>query len=112
MTQSETVRVYHITPRRNLDSIRMHGIDPRYSQGDLRAVWFVAGCKIRWALLHCAKRHSVSRAQLIILYADVSIDVLKRHAVKHLFYATESVTATGVYALSTDRHQPNSTRHE
>ena len=51
------MRLYHATPKRNIESIKANGIDPVYSLGKIEAVWMLTKSRRHWAILHTQKRH-------------------------------------------------------
>jgi hypothetical protein len=55
---------YHVSPRKNRDSIGKSGIEPIMSLGKLKVSWWVSERALLWAVAHCSARHSVSVAEL------------------------------------------------
>jgi hypothetical protein len=67
-----TVRVLcHTTPVRNLGSIRTFGLSPAFARGRMRVVWLHAPSRSRWATRHCAVRHHVADADMVLIRVAV-----------------------------------------
>ncbi len=70
------MKVYHVTPTKNLNSIHSEGISPLYSKGNIIAVWTVVKSKVTWAVGHVViKERSTS---ITILELDVPRNWLTR----------------------------------
>jgi len=61
------MRLFHITPERNLDDYSQFCIDPSCSQGAREISWFVDQHRVEWALAHCSIRHKVKVDELAII---------------------------------------------
>ena len=56
--------LFHATPKRNLDSIRKHGLDPKRATGKVKGVWLHTESRKPWAILHIIKRHGKNKSLL------------------------------------------------
>ena len=61
----------HVTPLRNLPSIRQRGIDPACSRSQWRVCWFCCGRRRAWAIAHVAERYGVDPSQVAVLRVNV-----------------------------------------
>jgi len=72
--------IYHVSPKKNRESILKSGIEPLHSRGRLRACWYVSRDRIEWALAHCSARHGVSVDKLdVYIVESAKIPVLRRN---------------------------------
>ena len=62
---------YHATPKRNLDSIMMHGICTHYAQGKRPLTWIHSITKREWSIIHTMQRHNIKIEDLTILMIDI-----------------------------------------
>ena len=51
------MKLYHATPKRNLDRIQATGLDPNRSTGKEAVVWLHTQSRREWAILHVLQRH-------------------------------------------------------
>ena len=72
------MKLYHATPRRNLDSIKAIGLDPNRSQGKEKAVWLHTASRREWAILHTASRQNCDVSEVVIIAVDVPRSRLRR----------------------------------
>lgn len=80
---------YHVTPVRNLDSIREKGLLTEYATGARKAVWLVEAEKLPWAILHCAYRHETDVRSIAIL--TVYLKDAPFHHGKQLYFVREDI---------------------
>lgn len=59
--------LYHATPKRNLDSIRKHGLLPTRTTGKVKGVWLHTESRKPWAILHTIKRHNLKSFDDVVL---------------------------------------------
>lgn len=59
--------LYHVTPRKNLESILASGVDPVFSQGARQVTWWVTRDRLPWAIAHCSIRHNCKVAELAVV---------------------------------------------
>lgn len=72
--------LYHVTPRKNLESILATGLEPRQAPGRVHcAVWLVAKNLLPWAIGHTVARHGVSQEDVVVLEVNVPRGWLVRH---------------------------------
>jgi hypothetical protein len=72
MSQSTTLSLRHATPRRNLDSIGLFGLDPACARSaSLKAVWLHKPSRTSWAIPHVAARHAAPVAEVVVLTVRV-----------------------------------------
>ncbi len=62
---------FHVTPSRNIPSIRDLGIDPYFSLGKRPECWFCSRSLIAWAVEHVAERHGVPVSAVSVLRVNV-----------------------------------------
>ena len=73
--------LYHATPKRNLDGIRKHGLDPKRATGKVKGVWLHTESKQALAILHTIKRHglqSFDEPDRDLIRNDIEEDVFFR----------------------------------
>lgn len=64
--------LYYATPKRNLDGIRKHGLDPKRATGKVKGVWLHTESRKPWAILHIIKRHDLqSFDDVILMQCDI-----------------------------------------
>jgi hypothetical protein len=68
----------HATPRRNLESIRRHGLLLSKSKTKRPAVWLHTPGKSGWAVLHTVGRHGGRADSIVILELHVPRSWLRR----------------------------------
>lgn len=59
--------VFHVTPMEYIHSIKLNGIDPRYSRGVMKVSWYCAKRHIEWAVIHCSVQHHVYPDEMMVL---------------------------------------------
>ena len=59
--------LYHATPKRNLESIRKHGLLPKRATGKVKGVWLHTESRKPWAILHIIKRHRLQSFDDVVL---------------------------------------------
>ena len=72
------MKLYHATPKANLDSIRTDGLDPNRSTGAIKAVWLHTASKRDWAILHVSNKHKCDVNEVVIITVDVPRSKLTR----------------------------------
>ena len=72
------MRLYHATPKHNLESIKAEGLDPNRSQCKKKEVWLHTKSRREWAILHTVARHKCDISEVIIIAVDVPRSKLKR----------------------------------
>lgn len=72
------MRLYHATPKRNLDSIRSTGLDPNRSCGAKNEVWLHTASRREWAILHVVQRQNCDVNEVVIIAVDVPRSKLRR----------------------------------
>jgi hypothetical protein len=68
------MKVYHVTPAYNVESILSRGVDVSYTLTGIRRMWFVPARGRNWAKGHVAKRHKCPMHQLAIICVEVPED--------------------------------------
>lgn len=98
------MKLYHVSPATNDDSIRVHGLLISKSQTETPEVWAVSRDMVMWAVAYCRKRHGVERVTVWI----VKTKAKQFHKRMNRLYRSETdalpeqligklvVTATGV----------------
>jgi hypothetical protein len=65
------MHLYHITPRKNLESILAAGLVPSAAKGRRKVVWFCSPSKLAWALHHLAIHHDLELCELAVLCVEL-----------------------------------------
>ncbi len=63
--------LFHVTPSRNLRSIRSLGVSPAFALGRYQACWYCSRSLIAWAVEHVAERHGVPVSEVSVLRVNV-----------------------------------------
>lgn len=77
------MRVFHVTPRRNLPSIREHGLLTRFSLTGQPRICLVHRGDVKWAIEHIKQRHEC--ADVAVLYVDLGRKPYKREGFHWLY---------------------------
>jgi hypothetical protein len=83
------VCLYHTSPRKNLKSLLLHGVQVGLARGKLLAVWTVEKRLIGWSVNHVQHRHSTDKTVVLEMRVPAA-DLTKRK--------------DGVFTLSRDVH--------
>ena len=75
---SESVKLYHATPRRNLESIKRNGLDPNLAKGKEALIWLHTASRRDWAILHTINRHKSTLEDVAIIEINVPRTRLRR----------------------------------
>ena len=65
------MKLYHATPKSNLDSIRTAGLDPNRAKGQIKGIWLHTASKQAWAILHTMKRHGCGIDDVVLLEVNL-----------------------------------------
>lgn len=88
------VELYHVTPSRNLPSIKRRGLSPDFSQGKRKAVYFSPDPS--FAFSHAEKRHPISaRSTYTVFRVLIHRDSLARQSTRDdssIFYSGHTVS--------------------
>ena len=86
------MKLYHTTLKRNLDSIRKHGLTPSFAQKQTNPrVWLHTKSRRLWGILHVQKRHKVPMSEILIIEVNVPRSQLKRRW-RGIWTTTETLT--------------------
>ena len=85
------MRLYHATPKRNIDSIKAVGLDPNRSRGAKKEVWLHTASRREWAILHTVARHKCEVSEIVIIAVDVPRSKLRRRW-RGLWTTTDAIT--------------------
>lgn len=88
--------LYHITERRLLGPIKRTGLRPDKARGILRAVWFVEGRLIPWAVDHVTSRRSVNVDDIVILQVTRSYVKQRYGPLPGLHYSFKKIPAPAI----------------
>ena len=72
------MKLYHATPKSNIDSIRTAGLDPNRAKGQIKGVWLHTQSKQSWAILHTMTRHEVGIDDVVLLEVETPRSNLTR----------------------------------
>ena len=85
------MKLYHATPKTNLENIQNEGLDPNRSQGKEVLVWLHTASRREWAILHTATKHKCEVSDVIVI--EVEIPRLKlRRRWRGLWTTPETIT--------------------
>ena len=65
------MRLFHATLKANLDSIQSKGIDPEFSQGKDKTIWYHTASRTEWAILHTQKRHNCTIDDIAVITVEI-----------------------------------------
>ena len=72
------MRLYHATPKRNIESIQANGLDPNRSLGAKNEVWLHTASRREWAILHVSNKHECDVNDVSVITVDVPRSALRR----------------------------------
>lgn len=72
------MKLYHATPKRNLESIRTNGLDPNSAQGKESLIWLHTASRRDWAIRHTINRHQCDISEVAIIDVNVPRSKLRR----------------------------------
>ena len=72
------MKLYHATPRTNVESILKLGLEPHRTNGKIKAVWLHTKSRREWAILHTQKRHGIGAEDIVIIAVNVPRQKLTR----------------------------------
>ena len=72
------MRLYHATPKANLENIKANGLDPNRSKGKEKVIWLHTASRREWAILHTARKKRVGFDDIVIIAVDVPKSKLRR----------------------------------
>lgn len=88
------MKLYHATPKANLESIQIEGLDPTRSKGKEALVWLHTKSRRDWAVLHTINRHKCEVSDVIVI--EVEIPRLKlRRRWRGIWTTPETITEFG-----------------
>jgi len=79
--------LFHVTLDIKLQSIKHHGVDPKYATGKMIASWWVAENRVVWALAHVSAKWEMSVDRLVVLSIHQSGGVFFRWSQPDTWYA-------------------------
>lgn len=88
--------VYHVSPVKNLDKIRRHGLDPCCSTNGTLRVWFCMRGQIPWALNHLAEHHKTDEFDLFGV-KDCEFNLIRHRT--GIYYTMDHVPAAYLVRL-------------
>lgn len=63
--------LYHVTPAKNLKSIKARGINLAFSRTKKPGLWLVSRSNVQWALYHTRDRHHTTLNQLCVIEVHI-----------------------------------------
>ena len=72
------MKLYHATPKTNLESLQNEGLDPNRSQGKEVLVWLHTASRRDWAILHTINRHNCEVSDVIVIEVEIPRLKLRR----------------------------------
>ena len=95
------MKLYHATPKANLESIRTNGLDPNRSTGKEAVVWLHTRSRRDWAILHVSNKHKCEVSDVIVIEVSVPRSKLRRRW-RGLWTTPEPITE---FVSITDAHE-------
>jgi len=92
------VTIQHATPRRNVRSIFLTGLQPGLAKGKLKAVWLHASTRTAWATSHVADRHHVAEGKVVVLTVQVPRSWLRRHS-RGVWYCNRTINPRQIMSV-------------
>lgn len=78
--------VFHVSPIANLDSIRLNGISPEFSKGNIKASWYVTEARLEWAVIHVAAKYDLRVSEIAVWAVFAPNERLSLFPVRSLLY--------------------------
>jgi len=98
---SETRRFYHCTHiSRAREIVQGMSIEPRHATGSLSVSWWVQLPQLLWAINHIAVKWEAPHADIVVFWADVRLDRMRRYLDRGLFCSHYSIAPAGMVAAS------------
>ena len=88
------MKLYHATPKANLESIQSEGLDSNRSHGKEKVIWLHTASRREWAILHTTQRHKCDVADVIIIEVEIPRSKLRRRW-RGLWTTPETITEFG-----------------
>lgn len=88
------MKLFHTTLKKNLPSIRKHGLLVVKSQGKLPAIWLHAAYKTQWAFLHTVRKHGGRIEDVVTIEVGIPKGETRRSAVPGLFSTLQDIDPT------------------
>lgn len=64
------MKLYHVSPKKNHESILKSGVEPLFSQGAMPQCWWVDSSRLTWAIAHTSARHNISVLEIEVWSLD------------------------------------------
>jgi len=94
------MKLYHVTPGRNMTRILHEGITPDKSTGRRKVVWLCTYRRLMWALAHIAEHHQVKIDDLVVFSVFTNRIETKRTAWDGVFTSDVLVKVLDVQPAS------------
>ena len=88
------MKLYHATPKTNLENIKATGLDPNRSRGKEAVVWLHTASRREWAILHTTQRHKCEVSDVIVIEVEIPRSKLRRRW-RGLWVTPEAITEFG-----------------
>ena len=88
------MKLYHATPKTNLESIQSEGLDPNRSTGKEAVVWLHTQSRRDWAILHTATKHKCEVSDVIVIEVEIPRSKLRRRW-RGIWVTPETITEFG-----------------
>ena len=85
------MRLFHTTPRSNLENIQRDGLDPTRSEGAEMVIWLHTRSRSHWAILHTAKRHNCHVDEIVVIAVNIPRAKIRRRW-RGLWTTSERIT--------------------
>jgi hypothetical protein len=93
------MKLRHCTPRRNLESIRQHGLLLSYAQCRPISIWLHAKSKTPGIKLHVAKRHAVAAEEIVTIEVSIPRSWLRKSRWRGLYHIEKDVPPDRIHAV-------------
>ena len=99
------MKLYHATPKANLQNIRENGLDPNRSTGKESLVWLHTQSRTEWAIIHVTQRHKCEVSEVAIIEVNVPRSQLRRRW-RGLWTTPETLTEFAITDATEFRNSP------
>jgi len=106
-TNPLTRTMYHATHLENATAIMTYGLEPKFSQGKRKAVWFTSKNYIQVAILHAAARHNWHINDMVVIVIEAVTENIRYSGIGNFMYSsyTEHAETYSYASLFLDENQ-------
>lgn len=93
------IKLFHVTPLLNIDSIEALGLRPDFSEGRAHVIWLLERERLAWGLAHVSLRRHLRVQDLMICTCELHEEELRKTRWRGV-YVTKSVLLPAAYQSS------------